>query len=101
MDVCSSAVTFMSNRMNRFRKRGSNSISCQAALMLVSLSLSPAYSYLECYANIVCYKLHSLFVHKGETISLPRLNQFRKVQHIGVFFPLNACKMIFVYYIQR
>ena len=40
MDVCSSAVTFLRNRMDRSRKRGSNSISSRAALMLVSFSLS-------------------------------------------------------------
>ncbi|CAD6218200.1 unnamed protein product [Miscanthus lutarioriparius] len=43
MGVCSSAVTFLRNRMDRSRKRGSNSISSRAALMLVSFSLSPAY----------------------------------------------------------
>ena len=90
MDVCSSAVTFLRNRMDRSRKRGSNSISSRAALMLVSFSL--LHTYLECHADTVCYKLHSLFGHKGEVVSLPRSYQLRKVQHI-VFF--------LVYYIQR
>lgn len=34
MDVCSSAITFLRNRMDRPRKRGSNSLSSRAALML-------------------------------------------------------------------
>ncbi|TKW34553.1 hypothetical protein SEVIR_2G314100v4 [Setaria viridis] len=34
MDMCSSAVTFLRGRMDRSRKRGSNSISSRAALML-------------------------------------------------------------------
>lgn len=34
MDVCSSAITFLRNRMDRSRKRGSNSLSSRAALML-------------------------------------------------------------------
>lgn len=40
MNMCSSAVAFLRNRMNRSRKHGSNSISSRAALMLVSFSLS-------------------------------------------------------------
>lgn len=80
MDVCSSAITFLRNRMDRPRKRGSNSLSSRAALMLVSFSL--LHTYLECHANTVRYKLHSLFGHKGEIVSLPISNQFREVQHI-------------------
>ncbi|XP_039792480.1 protein ACCUMULATION AND REPLICATION OF CHLOROPLASTS 3-like isoform X4 [Panicum virgatum] len=34
MDMCSSAVTFLRGKMDRSRKRGSNSISSRAALML-------------------------------------------------------------------
>ncbi|CAN6211340.1 unnamed protein product [Urochloa humidicola] len=34
MDMCSSAVTFLRGRMDKSRKRGSNSISSRAALML-------------------------------------------------------------------
>lgn len=40
MDMCSSAVTFLRGRMDRSKKRGSNSISSRAALMLVSISVS-------------------------------------------------------------
>lgn len=40
MDMCSSAVTFLRGRMDRSQKRGSNSISSRAALMLVSISVS-------------------------------------------------------------
>jgi len=41
MGMCSCAVTFLRGKMDRSRKRGSNSISSRAALMLVSFS--PAY----------------------------------------------------------
>jgi hypothetical protein len=40
MDMCSSAVSFLRGRMDRSRKRGTNSISSRAALMLVSFSIS-------------------------------------------------------------
>jgi len=56
MDMCSSAVTFLRGKMDRSRKRGSNSISSRAALMLVSFSLLRTDS--GCHADIVCYKLH-------------------------------------------
>ena len=39
MGMCSSAVTFLRGKMDRSRKRGSNSISSRAALMLVSFFL--------------------------------------------------------------
>ena len=39
MGMCSCAVTFLRGKMDRSRKRGSNSISSRAALMLVSFFL--------------------------------------------------------------
>jgi hypothetical protein len=40
MDMCSSAVSFLRGSMDRSRKRGTNSISSRAALVLVSFSIS-------------------------------------------------------------